>query len=1007
MAQKGKGQDNSSWISVVDSVITDVKSTMNGLDFLDSPQGPRITLLPVQRILFKAILGIPMDYKEQRVPVWDDFRENILCTLKETEYIAYEHSKGKINFADWRDLPARGFNECLIIAGRRGGKAFEVTELIPTPDRGMVQIGDLRAGDKVFGPDGQPTQVLYAHEPFTDQTYRVTFDDGTSVLAHGGHLWHTYTKLDRKNIARRKVTPLGAYPAWNRIGGEIVGAVRTTDEIRATLHYHRPDGKLETNHSIPLALSAQTPEVDLPVDPYYLGLWLGDGSKDDTAITTMDTEIADYIQQTADGLGLKVSTRSNGSRATTYYISSQIRGSAKGSWGNSGHGLSGKNPLRSALRGLGVWENKHIPEPYLWASAEQRLALLQGLMDTDGCCARSRCDFTNTNEVIARGVYHLAASLGLKPYWGEGRATLKGKDCGPKYRVTWTATLPVFRLPRKLDTLPKTVKPCQNSRFIVSVEPEDVRQVRCITVDRQDGLFLFGRNFNITHNSQLVSALATEKLRQLLSIRSPQLHYRLVDGSPIDFTLLAQDEDGAERLYNKIKADVNRAEFFRPYLYGKAGTDSVKFITEADRFRRDVEPSIEVASWPCTTRAARGPSSYFLALDEFAHFRSASGASSDEVYESATPSTARFLNDAGELESLTVTITSPWTKVGKTWQLYNDGMREGPESGILVYRCSSAEMAGKEISPEFLRTKYKRDSIKWTAEYGGQFLESAGSFVPTVKVDACVDKDRLNAVGFDHRRVGTTYFWGTDLGFSHDATALAICHWEQDAGGLFLLVYDYINRMMVGEKGDLGDFTDHKQLLVGDVLDWFWDVNQMLPGRFGYTDQYAGAMFTQLCKQRELDFIELVHLTSGINSEMYYALQGYINQEICRFPNVPKFLHEIGTVEAFYVGKHQISVKAPNEKDAHDDMCDAVALAAWGAQKWMLENKTMGFALSGSSIQFGPDMLRPGDMGINPELATLSQLRVAERMREMKKVVPYSGNGSGYIPPRSMMRGRR
>jgi hypothetical protein len=628
MAASKKGADNS-WVGIVDSVITDAKSTMNGLDFLESPQGPGITLLPVQRWLFKAILGIDMTYKERMIPVWDDFRENILATVSESEYVNYQYKRGKCNFADYRDLPVKGFNEVLIIAGRRGGK------------------------------------------------------------------------------------------------------------------------------------------------------------------------------------------------------------------------------------------------------------------------------------------------------------------------------------------------------------------------------------------SQLVSALAIEKLRQLLSHRSPQKHYRLVDGSPIDFTLLAQDEDGAGRLYDKIKADVNRAEFFRPYLHGSAGVASMLFKTEADRHRRDIEPSIQVASWPCTTRSARGPSSYFLALDEFAHFRSASGASSDEVYESATPSTARFLNDAGELESLTVTITSPWTKVGKTWQLYHDGMTEGPDSGILVFRCSSSEMAGTEIASSFLRTKYKRDPIVWSAEYGGNFLESAGSFVPLAKIEECVDKDRGNTVGFDPRRVGYTYFWGTDLGFTHDATALAICHWEQDRGGNFLLVYDYIDRMMVGEEGALGDYREVKQLPVVDILEWFEDMNKWLPGRFGYTDQYAGAMFVQMCKQRSMEFIELVHLTSGINSEMYFALQGYINQGIVRFPNIPHFLHEIGTVEAFYVGKHQISVKSPNERNAHDDMCDAVALASWGAQKWMLENKTNGFAYSGSSIMIGGDGLRPGDMGIDPQLATMSQLRVAERMRAVKKTILPGSGGQMYIPPRAMAKRRR
>ena len=597
---------NGSFASIVDAAITDVKSQINGLDFMESPQGPRIHLQPVQRFLFKAVLGIPMDYKEHHIPVWDEFREKILCTLPERDFLKYIYDKGRCNFSDWRDLPVRGFNEVEVIAGRRGGKS--------------------------------------------------------------------------------------------------------------------------------------------------------------------------------------------------------------------------------------VW----------------------------------------------------------------------------------------------------------------------------------------------------LSALAVEKLRQLLTVKNPHEVYRLVSGDPIDFTLLAQDEDGAGRLYDKIKQAINRAEFFRPFVFGKPGVDFMQLMTEADRVRREVQPSINIGAWACTTRAARGPSSFFLAMDEFAHFRSASGASSDEVYEAATPATSRFLRreDGDEfLDSLIVTITSPWTKVGKTYQLMQEALRDGKDAALFFYRCCSAEMAGTEIASTYLRNKFRRDPVKWQAEHGGNFLESSGTFAPLANIVECTDYGRQNAYGFDQRRVGVTYFWGTDLGFVNDATALAICHWEQTPAGSLLLVYDYIDRMLVGE----GIWKDAAILQVEAVLDWFEDMNRWLPGRFGYTDQYAGAMFVQLCLQRKLDFIELVHLTQGINSEMYYALQGYLNQKICRFPDVPKFQHELGTVEAYYIGKHQIKVESPNEKDAHDDMCDAVALAAWGAQKWMLEEGAKGFAFSGQSIQGGEGMLRAGDMGVDPELATMSQLRIAERTRSFAR----------------------
>ena len=111
---------------------------------------------------------------------------------------------------------------------------------------------------------------------------------------------------------------------------------------------------------------------------------------------------------------------------------------------------------------------------------------------------------------------------------------------------------------------------------------------------------------------------------------------------------------------------------------------------------------------------------------------------------------------------------------------------------------------------------------------------------------------------------------------------------------------------------------------------------------------------------------------------------------------MPEFIHEIKNVEAFYVGKTALKVEAPNEKDAHDDMCDAVALAAWRAQKWMMETGAKGWAFTGNSTLVGPDGLKPGDVPLNPDVATMSQLRIAERQRALDRYTQRGGIwGSG------------
>jgi hypothetical protein len=179
------------------------------------------------------------------------------------------------------------------------------------------------------------------------------------------------------------------------------------------------------------------------------------------------------------------------------------------------------NTFTTALRGLGVLNNKHIPTAYLRASAPQRLALLQGLMDTDGhACDSGAVEFTSTSPALAEGVRELVVSLGWKASIREGRATINGRDCGPKYRIKWTADQPVFRLARKLAHQ-NTTRPARRTRrfrYIVSVEPCPPSPMRCITVNNPTGLFLASPAMVPTHNTK---ALLLHALREC--VRYPGL----------------------------------------------------------------------------------------------------------------------------------------------------------------------------------------------------------------------------------------------------------------------------------------------------------------------------------------------------------------------------------------------------------------------------------------------------------------------------------------------------
>src|SRR5271157_5128770 len=545
--------------------------------------------------------------------------------------------------------------------------------------------------------------------------------------------------------------------------------------------------------------------------------------------------------------------------------------------------------------------------------------------------------------------------------------------------------------------------------------------------------------------SELVAAIAAYKLYLLLNIRSPQEYFGLVSGSNIDFTFLAQDEKGAGRLFKKLREQVNRANWFAPFLRDN-NTKDLSFVSLADRDQRDINPTITVSCLPCTTNAVRSPSSVFLALDEFAHFRSAKGSTSDDMYAAATPSTGDFhhvteaeeqlmkvqeygsdfgeeasnfeetedsvleFEDKNEMvevqDSMILSISSPLKKIGKMYELHRLALDEGVASGIFTLNCPSAEMNPK-LLPRFLKSEHKKNPLTFKAEYGGKFLESSESYVTEVAVKKCTDckwderglpiegTARLNLQRFSQIQVGRNYFWGFDLGMVNDASALAIGHLEPGGPhGSIKLVYDYIDRMMVGESGEWpgvrGNATGHRKYIgyqvlpLEDILDWLEAMNKCLPCFRGATDQHGGQQLVQLLGLKQINNVELVNLTPAINSQMAYALRGYIESERCSFPLVPKFIQELKLVELEVASKYQIRVAAPQEKGAHDDMADAAMLVAFLAQRWLMEQGNM-MDPSGLSLMIQAQANKPAGALLSLDGVNMQTLKVLEKLKTTEK----------------------
>lgn len=360
------------------------------------------------------------------------------------------------------------------LSARLEGKALALDTPVPTP-KGWVEMADLAPGDDVFDEQGQPTAVVAATDPMTNRRcMRVEFSDGAAIVADASHLWRTVSKADRMH--RRHME----------------GAVRTTEEIASTL---RTGG--ERNHHIPLCGPVEYAAQELPIDPYVLGIWLGDGTRTKAEITVgrQDEEILDHVRSA----GYSVWPASSPHAYRIGGLSPGQRGRKRDAGGH----FTADGSISSLLRRLGLTEGKYVPEGYLRSSVRQRLALLQGLMDSDGYVdVYGRCEFVNTNRRLADAVAELARSLGLRATRRTKRAKLYGVDCGPAYQVKFTPRIEVFRVRRKLARL-KNDNRAHRFHAVVDVSEVPAVPVRCIQVAAPSGMFLAGESFIPTHNSSL------------------------------------------------------------------------------------------------------------------------------------------------------------------------------------------------------------------------------------------------------------------------------------------------------------------------------------------------------------------------------------------------------------------------------------------------------------------------------------------------------------------------
>lgn len=349
-------------------------------------------------------------------------------------------------------------------------KGLALDTLIPTP-KGFTTMGEIKVGDKLYNALGEETTVIAKSEVKNLPCYEIEFQNGDTFICDEEHRWLVKGKDQKPG-------------EWSVMEAKDMYAARL----------------LGYSINIPNNPSVEFSEKDLPADPYCLGYWLGNGSSKASNVTCLDTD-ADDISAQYERL-FSVSKRFDDRNHSCCL------------------NISGKDNRSGAfisqLKEAGVYGNKHIPDIYKRASIAQRIALIQGLCDSDGsiCKQRHRVTFISVRQELVEDMYEILSSLGEKCH----TASYIARGFGCETRVWAIGWLPTnfnpFRLPRKANRVKKRIM--VESTAIKAIRKIDSVPTQCIAVDCGDAAneedmrktFLIGTGFKVTHNTVIRKLLS-------------------------------------------------------------------------------------------------------------------------------------------------------------------------------------------------------------------------------------------------------------------------------------------------------------------------------------------------------------------------------------------------------------------------------------------------------------------------------------------------------------------
>lgn len=372
------------------------------------------------------------------------------------------------------------------------GKAQPLDAKIKVP-HGWIKMGDIKIGDTVSTPDGKTAKVSGIFPQGIKETYKIELRDGRTTEACGDHLWEVFYDQNK-------------HPK-----------IMSTNEIIEFRKTHK------RNHKIRLPEHEEIEDIDLPIDPYLLGALLGDGgfsAYPGISFTTSDNELLSKLNEICKEDGIFLPKYNDKNTYGYYYC--MLEGADKKQLRRKGlFGTKLKEKINE-LQLFGTKSNtKFIPEIYLNSSKNQKIKLLQGLLDTDGYASgNNELIFTTVSKSLCDSVVYLVRSIGgtasisIKypkyTYLGESKI---GKEA---YNVTigYKNKTELVSLERKKKRLKDNDQySMKRTISIKDIRPSGEKECRCIMLDSSDHLYITD-DFIVTHNTYLAASYAIQAFQK-------------------------------------------------------------------------------------------------------------------------------------------------------------------------------------------------------------------------------------------------------------------------------------------------------------------------------------------------------------------------------------------------------------------------------------------------------------------------------------------------------------